>query len=281
VIPFDYITEWRAQAPWTTDAQIEQDLVLSRAVVTMFAVPDVAGSLAFRGGTALYKLHLRAAARYSEDIDLVQVEPGPIGPVLDAIRRAIDPWLGFPKRTTREGRVVLLYRMSSESQPSVPMRLKIEINSREHFTVFGIQNEELSVQSRWFTGTATVRTYHLDELLGTKLRALYQRKKGRDVFDLYIASRLAKVDPRRIVECFTRYLEHDGVRVTRAELEMNLDEKLSDPTFASDIAPLVASGVEWTVEDAASFLYREVLPLLPGDAWKRGERSSRRGTELT
>ena len=34
-------------------------------------------SLAFRGGTALYKLYLTPAARYSEDIDLVQVEAGP------------------------------------------------------------------------------------------------------------------------------------------------------------------------------------------------------------
>lgn len=281
MIPFGYITEWRAQAPWPTDAQVEQDLILSRAVVAMFAVPEVAGLLAFRGGTALYKLHLSPPARYSEDIDLVQIDPGPIGPALDAIRRALDPWLGSPKRTTREGRVVLLYRMSSEGQPSIPMRLKIEINSREHFSEFGVEERAFSVESPWFTGTATVRTYQLDELLGTKLRALYQRKKGRDLFDLYIASRKAQVDPGRIVECFTRYLEHDDARVTRAEFEMNLEEKLSDPTFASDIAPLVATGIEWAVKDAASFLYREILPRLPGEPWKGGERASRKGTELT
>ena len=62
-----------------------------------------------------------------------------------------------------------------------------------------------------------MKTYQLDELLGTMLRALYQRKKGRDLFDLFIASRRAKVDPPRVVECFTRYLEHDGKRVTRAD----------------------------------------------------------------
>ncbi|MEN6633919.1 MAG: nucleotidyl transferase AbiEii/AbiGii toxin family protein, partial [Candidatus Polarisedimenticolia bacterium] len=32
MIPFDYITEWRSQAPWTADAQVEQDLVVSRAL---------------------------------------------------------------------------------------------------------------------------------------------------------------------------------------------------------------------------------------------------------
>ena len=253
------------------EAQVEQDLILSRAVVAMFAEPEVVRRLAFRGGTALYKLHLRPPARYSEDIDLVQVNAGPIGGVIDAIRRTLDPWLGTPRRTTKEGRVVLTYRMSAEGQPPVPMRLKVEINSREHFSVFGVEERELAVRSRWFTGTARVKTYQLDELLGTKLRALYQRKKGRDLFDLFIASRRAKVDPPRVVECFTRYLEHDGKRVTRAELEMNLHEKLSDDTFLADVEPLIAPDTAWNFGDAADYVQRELLPLLPGDPWRGGK----------
>ncbi len=271
MIPFDYITEWRAEAPWTMEAQVEQDLILSRAVVSMFAEPEVRQLLAFRGGTALYKLHLRPAARYSEDIDLVQVTSGPIGGVLDAIRRTLDPWLGVPRRTTKEGRIVMVYRMTSEGQPPVPMRLKVEINSREHFSVFGIEDREFAVRSRWFTGAATVKTYQLDELLGTKLRALYQRKKGRDLFDLFIASKRAKVSPARVVECFSRYLEHEGKRVTRAELEMNLQEKLTDDTFLTDAEPLIAPDIDWSTADAAGYVQREILPLLPGEPWKGGE----------
>ena len=63
MIPRDYITEWRAQAPWVADIQVEQDLVISRALVAIFAHPLLARSLAFRGGTALYKLHIRPAPR--------------------------------------------------------------------------------------------------------------------------------------------------------------------------------------------------------------------------
>jgi predicted nucleotidyltransferase component of viral defense system len=271
VIPFDFITEWRAEAPWTTEAQVEQDLILSRAVVSIFAESEVAALLAFRGGTALYKLHLREAARYSEDIDLVQVSAGPIGGVLDAIRHALDPWLGTPRRTAKEGRIVLIYRIVSEGQPPIPMRLKVEINSREHFSVFGIEEHEFAVRSRWFTGTARVKTYQLDELLGTKLRALYQRRKGRDLFDLFSASRHAQTHPARVVECFARYLEHDGLRVSRAEFEMNLHEKLNDKTFLSDIEPLISPGIVWSFEDAATYLRREILPLLSGEPWKGGE----------
>ncbi len=79
MIPRDYITEWRAEAPWVQDSQVEQDLVISRALVEIFSHPLLSESLAFRGGTALYKLHIRPAARYSEDIDLVQIEAEPAG----------------------------------------------------------------------------------------------------------------------------------------------------------------------------------------------------------
>jgi hypothetical protein len=48
VIPFDYITEWRAEAPWIDDAQVEQDLVISRALVEIFKHPALADSLALR-----------------------------------------------------------------------------------------------------------------------------------------------------------------------------------------------------------------------------------------
>ena len=63
MIPRDYITEWRAQAPWIQDFQVEQDLVISRALVAISSNPALNKALAVRGGTALYKLHLKPPAR--------------------------------------------------------------------------------------------------------------------------------------------------------------------------------------------------------------------------
>jgi predicted nucleotidyltransferase component of viral defense system len=97
VIPRDFITAWRAEAPWVQDFQVEQDLVISRALVEIFSHPLLRDALAFRGGTALYKLHLKPAARYSEDIDLVQTRAEPAGPVMEALREIFDPWLGRPQ----------------------------------------------------------------------------------------------------------------------------------------------------------------------------------------
>jgi predicted nucleotidyltransferase component of viral defense system len=270
VIPRDFITEWRSAAPWTSDEQVEQDLVISRAIVEMFNIPELASRLAWRGGTALHKLYLTPASRYSDDIDLVQVGPEPIGDTLDALRKALDPWLGHPRRVFKEGNVRLVYRYDSEGEPSAAMRLKIEINTREHFSVLGIVNRRFEVVNRWFEGSAEINTYYLDELLGTKLRALYQRKQGRDIFDLWAASRGSSVDEERIVDCFQRYLDHDGLRVSRAEFEANLHEKLADPDFGRDIEPLLSSAAEWDQTAAANYLIKDILPLLPGEPWKGG-----------
>ena len=117
MIPAAFITAWRRTAPWNLDAQVEQDLVISRAIIELFNVQKLAESFLFRGGTALYKLHLSPSARYSEDIDLVQIRQEPIGESLEMIKKVINPWLGKPRRQFKRGRVNLIYRFLSEDQP--------------------------------------------------------------------------------------------------------------------------------------------------------------------
>ncbi len=148
MIPRDYITEWRAQVPWVEDFQVEQDLAISRALIEIFSHPLLRETLAFRGATALYKLHLRPAARYSEDIDLVQVAAGAAGPIMDALHEVLDPWLGRSQWKQSKGRVTLVYRFDSESTPPMRLRLKVEINSREHFSIFGFTKAHFTVNSR-------------------------------------------------------------------------------------------------------------------------------------
>ena len=170
--------------------------------------------------------------------------------------------------------MTLIYRVQSEGSPSLPIRLKIEINTREHFNVFGLQERIFRVESRWFSGSASIQTYQLDELMGTKLRALYQRKKGRDLFDLWITSRRGSVDNDRIVECFLCYLEQANLQVSRAEFEANLSKKLVDPRFLNDIAPLLAPGCPWDIDGATRYAQEELLARLPGNPWKGEDRDA-------
>ncbi len=74
------IAQWRITAPWNSNEQVEQDLIVSRALVAIFSDDFLSSQLAFRGGTALHKLYLTPQRRYSEDIDLVQINPGPLSP---------------------------------------------------------------------------------------------------------------------------------------------------------------------------------------------------------
>jgi len=269
------IVEWRREAPWTADWMVEQDLVISRALVEIYSVPALAERLAFRGGTALYKLYLRPAARYSEDIDLVQINPEAIGETLTLLRNTLDPWLGEPQRKFKEGRVNLVYRFESSDSPPMRLRLKIEINSREHFSELGLIKVPFEVNSQWFRGQSDVTSFSIDELLGTKLRALYQRKKGRDLFDLWYALKAENVNTEALLTCFNRYMAEGGHSVTRAQFEANLYEKSGRKDFRQDMDILLRPGLSWEFDQAFEHVLTELVSKLPGEPWRGNEMSDK------
>lgn len=249
MIPQDHLTHWRSVAPWSNDDHVEQDLLLSRALVEIFNDTQLSASLAFRGGTALHKLHLSPAARYSEDIDLVQVAAGPIGATLTRLRSTLA-WLGKAKSKASGAMASLTFSTRAEIAPHRELKLKVEINTREHFAADGYVERTFDVESPWFIGATNLRTFSLEELLATKLRALYQRKKGRDLFDLWWADR-AQPDWSRTVEMFERYMTHEGHVVTSADLEKNIEEKLRDRAFVGDMGPLLRPKVHYDTAAAA------------------------------
>jgi len=262
VIPRADIVEWRAHAPWKSDAQVEQDLIICRLLVELYLHPHIQENLLFRGGTALHKLFLAPPARYSEDLDFVQKEPIPSGPVLTAVHRVCDPLLGTPRTRQKEDSVILVYRAISEIPPVMPLRIKIEINTREHFTVFPVRKKIFRVQSRWFSRESKVISYSLEELLATKLRALYQRKKGRDFFDLWYGLTRGKANPGKIAEAFRRYIAFQQLRVTQKQLRRNVRLKLKERVFVSDTFPLLRPDIDYSVEDAYALLDEKLLSIL-------------------
>ena len=266
MIPTTNIIEWSRKVPWSEQRQVEQDLIISRAIVAIFSHPLLSEALAFRGGTALYKLHPGPPLRYSEDIDLVQIRAQAAGPVMDALHEVLNPWLDKPRRKQGEGRITFSYRFASEDIPPLPSRLKVEINTREHFSVFGFKTLPFTVESGWFSGHCNVLSYSLDELLGTKLRALYQRKKGRDLFDIHMALRHNRADPKRIIEAFNAYLDFAGLAISRETFENNLRDKLDDRQFAADVEPLLVAGNPWNRNDAANMILTRIIALLPSRA---------------
>jgi len=259
MIPQSYITAWRKQAPWQENYQVEQDLIIQRALIALFNDEFIRERLAFRGGTALHKLFLAPAARYSEDIDLVQVKAEPFGAIIDRIREQLL-FLGKPRVKQKEHNNTIVYSIQSEDD--VPIKLKVEINTREHFSVYGLQNIPVRLDSEWENGEALVPTYGLDELLATKLRALYQRKKGRDLFDLWYALNNAAVNVDKVIEAFKLYMIEEGNIVTQKEFIDNMEKKIEDADFLGDMNGLLRSDIKYDIREAYKSVKTEILEKL-------------------
>jgi predicted nucleotidyltransferase component of viral defense system len=161
----------------------------------------------------------------------------------------------------------LTYDILAEGE-SEPQKLKIEINTQEHFSVYGLKHKDFTIKSRWFSGESKILSYEFDELLGTKIRAFYQGDKGRDLFDLWFALQQEYFDPKKAVLAFIEYVKKENKKITRAMFEMNFAEKLSAGSFSQDISPLLAPTIQWDFEKAAIEVFEKIIHLIPGKPWK-------------
>lgn len=262
MIPEYAITEWRKTVPWDSLEQIEQDLVICRALVELFNDEFLASHLAFRGGTALHKLYLSPQPRYSEDIDFVQIKAEPIKETIIRISEVLS-FLGKPVVKQKANNNTLVFRFESEILPVVPIRLKVETNCREHFDIMGLTNIEFSVQNQWFSGKCQATTYRLEELLGTKLRALYQRRKGRDLYDLYMALSMAEVDVDNLLLCYRKYMEFDVEKPpAQKEFLLNMELKMQDEEFLGDTNMLLRQGELYDPQKAYEVIKSSLLDKL-------------------
>lgn len=263
MIPRSYLAKWRDHAPWRSDAQVEQDLVISRALVEIFSDEFLKENLAFRGGTALHKLYLNPAPRYSEDIDLVQIKEGPVKPILQRIGEIITFFEEERVVKPKANNNAILYRFTSEDSAQPRLRLKIEINCREHFTILGWKSFPFQVTSEWYKGAAQITTYQIEELLGTKLRALYQRKKGRDLFDLFYAEKNHNIDLDKIVHCYGVYMKFSVGKIpSQKDFILNLQEKQQSVEFGGDMEGLLRPDTEYNQSDAFTWLMDNVITKL-------------------
>lgn len=275
MIPETNITAWSLTAPWAEPRQVEQDLIISRALVEIFNHDFLGGELRFRGGTALNKVIFPEPLRYSEDIDLVRTTAGPIGPILDVMREVLEPWLGQANFASSQVAPKLRFRVPAEDDPEAQIRLKVEINIAEIEAFDPPVLIPYSVENPWFTGSTTIASFSPEELLATKLRALLQRDKGRDLFDLdHALEALPALNINRVVALFVRYLDQQGQAISRAEAEQRMLAKFARPDLLGDIRALLTPDRADALDVAAGRrtfvrVFSEVIALIPGQSWAR------------
>ncbi len=273
MIPAAYIQEWSLKVAWPAARQVEQDLIICRALCDLFNSPALSGKIAFRGGTAINKLLFEKPLRYSEDIDLVQIRQEPIGTMFNAIREALS-WLGDFSWKQASHSLHLFYKFSPEEAPDTTLKVKIEINTREHQNLYEIKNYPFEIDSDWYRGRADIASFEPEELFGTKLRALLQRRKNRDLFDLNEGLTHLSLDYSKLLTCFEHYLALQELAISRATAEQRMLEKLQW-SLTEDIAPLLPVGITFTEDEAlAAFgkVWFELIARISGDPWKLSEK---------
>lgn len=257
MIPRAYITEWQGRVPWPELDQVEQDLILSRLMIEIATNELLGPELVMRGGTCLHKLHLAEPRRYSEDLDYVRRGAGGFGPYLDQLR-AIAADVGLSVRDV-DLRGPMAHMML-DAEPTVgpgQIRIKVETNIAETSYFAEPQTIDHVVESRWWSGEAAVWTFALDEMMATKFRALYQRSKGRDLFDLWLVLTTEDVDPEQIVAGLHHYM--GDAAFTYPQLRLNLVDKIVDADFRADLGVLVTSLPEgYDIAAAADLVIEEL-----------------------
>lgn len=258
MIPLQDIISWREKAPWANDLMVEQDLLISRAVELIFTHPKLKTQLAMRGGTVLHKGHLAPAARYSEDIDLVLVEPRRSHRgIREDLANALKPLLGKPTESVITSVTLFVRNLAAKSKiarltyqygptdaSGALAALKVEVNLNEAKPFFPLTTVPVEVPSTdGKPRFIDVVSYDLNEMLGTKLRALLQREHGRDLFDLWLAWKVGQakvpanvVDPAKVGEAFRFYLQQEGSeRFTVQDVEAEMSRRMRSRKFLNDM----------------------------------------------
>jgi nucleotidyltransferase AbiEii toxin of type IV toxin-antitoxin system len=253
------LDQWRVEVPWEAPDIVEQDLVLSRLIIEIANHPMLGDELVFRGGTCFHKVWLDRPWRYSEDLDYVRRTGGGVGKILDALREISDA-VGFDRASTDVRRHPKI-RLFSTFRSGQPMRIKVEMNTYERSPARSITKIPYRVDNDWFNGHAYVTTFALEELVATKIRALYQRRKGRDLFDMWLAVEEANLAPEAIAAAFGPY-RPDGW--TPALAMENLAVKLEDTRFTTDLDTLVAVWPDrYTIEAGADVAAAVIAAVTP------------------
>jgi hypothetical protein len=267
VISAGDIQQWRNRVPWNDSDQVEQDLILARLMIEIARDPLLGDELVMRGGTCFHMLWLDRPWRYSEDLDYVRRTGGPVGPLFDALR-TIGDRVGFDKASTAVGHHPKA-RLHSTFDSGTPMRVKVEMNTFERSPARPTTTRLLTVDSAWFTGSAEVPTFEGAELAATKIRAIYQRSKGRDLFDLWLAVAEAGLDPHDIADCFHPYRPDNW---SAAKAHDNLELKLADTVFVTDIESLLANRPAGYSVEVAADAVRQVIDAVDGVDRETSER---------
>jgi hypothetical protein len=170
------------------------------------------------------------------------------------------------RNASKPSRVLrITYTLQPVSLPGPPLNIKIEANVTERTPHRAIQEIPFAFPFQGKSIETRLNGYDLHEMLGTKLRALFQREAGRDLFDLFWALTKSSppADPAAIIESFLFYVRQEGVVPGRAGFIDLLQARLKNRGFCADMEPLLRAGIVYDPQEAGRYVQAHLLNLLP------------------
>lgn len=237
MIPRSFIEDWREEVPWLFDVQVEQDLLIAKSLIAVFKDPFLKRRMAVKGGTAFYKLHLKTPVRFTENLDLVILQKEEVQTVCKRLREVLS-FLGTPvKEAEKEDGTVVYYRFRAEDDLETPLSLRFAFRAKTDVFSETSAPVRFNVQNPWFSDSVDVLTFSLDELLAEKAMALYQRDRGRDLFDLHQVHQQAGLPPLSSVSTFKKGM---GAELPSSrEFMIALEHKMERSSFLGDVGGLL------------------------------------------
>jgi predicted nucleotidyltransferase component of viral defense system len=219
------------RAEWTLDiGVIEKDYVLGWLLAAIGRHPALINSWVFKGGTCLRKCYYETF-RFSEDLDFTVLRGGIDDPAdLREVFVEIAGWLqeesgiqltvddtAFRRRRNRRGNPTTQGRLAYQGpnpQPVSP-KVKLDITADEVLVQQPILRKVGHQYSDAPLPVDGVRCYSITELFGEKLRALSERCRPRDLYDVVHMHRHPDLigreqDVRAVLE---RKCSHAGIDV--------------------------------------------------------------------
>ncbi len=95
--------------------------------------------------------------------------------------------------------------------------------------------------------------------MSTRLRAMYQRKKGRDLFDIWYACKNLEIDPEKVVEGFNKYLKNEGSTISREDYLTNMKQKIKDDEFLGDTTALLRTDINYDHSAAWELVKEKII----------------------
>ena len=115
---------------------------------------------------------------------------------------------------------------SSQSQSGLRIGCVVVIDQNHYGDTFlrtsarDSKEYPFQIDNHWFSGKANLVSFEAEELFGTKLRALLQRHKNRDLFDMQEGLKQLNMDLDKLIAVFEHYLAVQDSPISRAEAEM-------------------------------------------------------------